>query len=365
MKGECDMRVTFDYKKHISFLSILFYLWFCIFSFVQTTQASRPVNEDKPSVGPYERSEINLKAIPFKIIYETFRKTDGRENWELFLINADGSNATNLTRTPDVDEMYPQASPDGTMICFVTDEGKGRSKVRNVYYMSIDGTGRVKVAEHARQPCWSPDGKTIAYLKDEYERYTTRPYGTKELFFYDLKAKRHKQHPNKNLHHLSNICWSPDGNWFVAFVSGGMGFAHNIIAFEVNGTRVFGLKKKYGVSGCRPDLSSNGRIIGWGESSEKDVFVADIDLTLSIPRVTNVHGVAKCEAGNNANHADFSPDSRYVAFAYGPDVDYSVGVKAPGWNICVSDMKGKWVRVTTDGKHNKEPDWVPITTINR
>ncbi|MHC4560266.1 MAG: hypothetical protein ACYS80_23530 [Planctomycetota bacterium] len=359
------MRVTFDYKKHISFLSILFYLWFCIFSFVQTTQASRPVNEDKPSVGPYERSEINLKAIPFKIIYETFRKTDGRENWELFLINADGSNATNLTRTPDVDEMYPQASPDGTMICFVTDEGKGRSKVRNVYYMSIDGTGRVKVAEHARQPCWSPDDKTIAYLKDEYERYTTRPYGTKELFFYDLKAKRHKQHPNKNLHHLSNICWSPDGNWFVAFVSGGMGFAHNIIAFEVNGTRVFDLKKKYGVSGCRPDLSSNGRIIGWGESSEKDVFVADIDLTLSIPRVTNVHGVAKCEAGNNANHADFSPDSRYVAFAYGPDVDYSVGVKAPGWNICVSDMKGKWVRVTTDGKHNKEPDWVPITTINR
>jgi hypothetical protein len=38
-----------------------------------------------------------------------------------------------------------------------------------------------------------------------------------------------------------------------------------------------------------------------------------------------------------------------------------VGGKAPGWNICLSDLTtGKWVEITTDGKHNKEPDWVPI-----
>ncbi len=115
------MGITFDYKKHISFPGILFYLWLCIFSFVQTTQSSQPVNEDEPSVGPNEKSEIDLKAIPFKIIYETYRETDGKENWELFLINADGSNATNLTRTPDLDEMCPHASPDGTRFCFVTD----------------------------------------------------------------------------------------------------------------------------------------------------------------------------------------------------------------------------------------------------
>lgn len=56
--------------------------------------------------------------------------------------------------------------------------------------MNIDGTGRVKVADNARQPCWSPDGKTIAYLKGEYERYTTRAIGTKGLFFYDLATGR-------------------------------------------------------------------------------------------------------------------------------------------------------------------------------
>ncbi|UCE49730.1 MAG: PD40 domain-containing protein [Phycisphaerales bacterium] len=359
------MRQAFDNARRILFWWIPFYLSCMALGFIDIAPGSQPTNESELGQRQYEKSELNLKAIPFKIIYETFRETDGKENWELLLINADGSNATNLTRTPDVDEMYPQACPDGTKICFVTDEKKAKSKVRNVYYMNIDGTGRVKVAEHARQPCWSPDGKTIAYLKDEYERYTTRPYGTKELFFYDIETGRHKQHPNKDLHHVSNICWSSDGDWFVAFVSGGMGFAHNIIAFEAKGTRVFDLKTKYGVSGCRPDLSSDGKTIGWGESSEMDVFVADIDLTLSIPRVANVRGIARCEAGNNVNQVDFSPDCRYVAFACGPDVDYSVGVKAPGWNICVSDLSGKWVQITADGKHNKEPDWVPIRTLSR
>jgi len=92
---------------------------------------------------PSPRAELDLKEVPFKMVYETYRGTEGRQNWELYLMNADGSNPINLTNTPDVDEMYPHVSPDGTKICFVTDEGVGRKKVRSVYYMKIDGTERV------------------------------------------------------------------------------------------------------------------------------------------------------------------------------------------------------------------------------
>ena len=359
------MRETFDNKKHLSCSCILFCLSLGAFGWVETAWASQAENEPELRLRPYDKSELNLKAIPFKIIYETYREMDGKENWELFLMNADGSNATNLTRTPEVDEMYPHASPDGTRICFVTDEGKGRNKVRSVCYMNTDGTGRVKVADNARQPCWSPDGKTIAYLKGEYGRYTTRAYGTKGVFFYDIETGRQEQHPNKDLHHIFNICWSPEGNWFVASVSGGMGFRLAIIAFEAQGRGVFDLAK-YGIKGCRPDLSSDGRTIGWAEISEVDVYVADIDLTLSVPRVADLRGVAKCGKGYYVNHMDFSPDSRYVVFGYGPEANYSVGSKTPGWNICVSDMTtGKWVEITRDGNHNKEPDWVPIKTAPR
>ena len=353
------MRKSFDDVRWSLCLGIFLCLSFGFSDSIEMAQGSQGTNEAEPQTRPSEKSELDLEAIPFKIIYETYRETDGRENWDLFLMNADGSNATNLTRTPEVDEMYPHASPDGTRICFVTDEGKGRNKARNVYYMNIDGTGRMKVADNARQPCWSPDGKTIAYVRGEYERYTNQPFGTKGLFFYDLATGKHEKHPNGELHHIFNMCWSPEGKWFIASVVGGMGFDHTIIAFEAHGSALFDLKK-HGIKGCRPDLSPDGRILGWAEISEVDVYVADIDLSLSLPRVADLRGIAKCEKGYFTNHTDFSPDGRYIAFSSGPKANYSVGRKTPGCNICVGDLTGKWIQITTDGNHNKEPDWVPI-----
>jgi Tol biopolymer transport system component len=313
---------------------------------------------------PSPRTELELKGIPFKIVYETLRKTDGKNNWELYLMNADGSNPVNLTNTPDVDEMYPHASPDGTKICFVTDEGTGRRKVRSVFYMNIDGTERVKVADNARQPCWSPDGKAIAYLKGEYERYSTREYATSELFIYDIQTRQYRQHPNRKLHHIYAICWSPDGNWFFAAVHGGMGYSDTILAFEANGTRVFDLAR-WRVKGCRPELSLDGKKMTWGET-DWNLCVANIDVTSGVPRVTNIREVVTCLRRSKVYHVDFSPDGRYIAFSYGPfKGGQQVGGKAKGWNICVSDMTGKWVQITTDGNHNKEPDWVPILTLSR
>ncbi len=317
----------------------------------------------KPEQIPSPKSELNLKEIPFKIVYETYRKTMGKENWELYLIDADGSNPVNLTNTPEVDEMYPHSSGDGTKICFVADELLGKEKVRNVYYMNIDGTGRVKVAENARQPCWGPDSKTIAYLKGEFNRYTIKDYATRGIFFYDIDTRKHKEHLNKSLHHLYNICWSPDGDWFLATVHGGMGFEHANLAIEANGTKIFDLTK-YKVTGCRPDVSLDGKKITWG-LTDWDLCIANIDLSSQAPQVNDVRRVIKCGKEYEVYHTDFSPDGRYLTFSYGPKATEMVGGKAPGWDICVGDMSGKWVKITTDGNHNKEPDWVPIKTTNR
>lgn len=313
---------------------------------------------------PSPKEELDLGQIPFKILFETYRETDGKNNWELFQMDADGSNAVNLTRTPDLDEMYPHASPDGTKISFVVDEGTGRRKTRSVYYMNMDGTERVLVAGNARQPCWSPDGKSIAYLQGEYERYSTREYATSELSIYDLETRQHKPHPNKALHHLYAICWSPDNNWFFAAVHGGMGYSDTILAFEADGTRVFD-QARWGVKGCRPDLSCDGKRLTWGET-DWDLCVADLDLTLPAPQVANIRKVVRCARRQKVYHVDFSPDGKYIVFTFGPfEGGQQVGGRARGWNICVSDLSGKWVQITTDGSHNKEPDWVPIAAKGR
>src|SRR5258708_38205758 len=153
-----------------------------------------------------------LKTYPHKIVHET--NSDG--NWELYLMNADGSNPVNITNTPDVDELYPKPSPDGSKICFVADQGKGDAKMRSLYYMNSDGSNRVKVADKAREPCWSPDGKEIAFAKDELEKFTFLDAATKGLYIFNLETGKTRQHPNKKLEHLYTLNWSPDGKWVVA-----------------------------------------------------------------------------------------------------------------------------------------------------
>ena len=71
-----------------------------------------------------------LQHVPYQIVYESCQE----DNWGLFLVGADGSQRVNLTRTPDVNELYPHVSPDGTKISFEVDAGEGDSKTRDVYW---------------------------------------------------------------------------------------------------------------------------------------------------------------------------------------------------------------------------------------
>lgn len=307
----------------------------------------------------HAESALPLSAVPYRIVYETFREG----NWELYMVNADGSHPVNLTHTPTVNELDPHVSPDGTKVCFVVDEGKGKAGKRSVWYMDLDGTGRTKVADRARQPCWSPDSARIAYLKSEFDQFTALDYATTGLFFYDLETGRSTVHPNPELYHLYNICWSPDGKWFVATVHGGMGFKHTILAFEAHGTKVYDLH----LHGCRPDFSPDGKKIAWG-LSDWDLSIGDFDVSSGTPKVTHVHKVATSDKPLKIYHIDWSPDGRYIAFSRGPEkktlglAPEMVGIPAKGWNLCVGDATtlDRWRQITTDGHCDKEPDWAPL-----
>ncbi len=64
-----------------------------------------------------------LRALPYKIAYECYVN----DNWEIFVMNADGSDPVNLTRTPKAHEHYPQISPDATKILLCHRRG-GRTR---------------------------------------------------------------------------------------------------------------------------------------------------------------------------------------------------------------------------------------------
>ena len=64
-----------------------------------------------------EALKAELGSSPHRIVFESYVDS----NWDLFVVNADGSGRKNLTNTAGVHELYPQASPDGKKICFLAD----------------------------------------------------------------------------------------------------------------------------------------------------------------------------------------------------------------------------------------------------
>src|SRR5437867_6336725 len=133
-----------------------------------------------------------LKASPFKIAYETYIN----DNWEIFVSRADGSEPVNITSTPKVQEHYPQVSPDGATICFTVDDGEGRDTVRSLHIMDSDGKNRRKLVNSARVPFWSPDGKWIGFLPQEFPKFHVIDYYTRGMSFYEVATGHIEPHPN-------------------------------------------------------------------------------------------------------------------------------------------------------------------------
>jgi Tol biopolymer transport system component len=303
---------------------------------------------------PLDKSPFALSAIPYQIVFESY----SNNNWDLHIINADGTGRKNITETQDIHEMYPKVSPDGTRIVFVADKGEGRNRRRDLYLLNLLSGKREMVSEHARQPAWSPDSRYIAFVKSEStRRFSMESWATKGLYFYDTYTGEIKKHPNDKIEHLYNLSYAPGGKYLTATLLGGMGFRHTNIAIDLKSSDFF----KLGIIGCRPEFTPDGKKIAWGRS-DTEFKIAKIDLTRRPPvDHGNIRSFIKVKKGFEVYHADWSPDGKYIVFAYGPKGNQEVGGMTPGWNICIAEAAtGKWVKITNDGSHNKEPDWMPV-----
>ena len=102
---------------------------------------------------------------PFKregtILYASTKKN--ARSWDLFTIQADGSDRQQLTDTPEP-EQHPSWSADGEKILFT--RGDVMTNI-DVYVMDADGSNAVRLTEHPERDqrgVFSPDGETIAFV---------------------------------------------------------------------------------------------------------------------------------------------------------------------------------------------------------
>ncbi len=315
-----------------------------------------------------------LAVYPHQLVCEGYKDN----NWDIFIMDADGSNLKNLTDTPNTHELYPQVSPDGKQVAFVSDTGTGRTTVRSVWVMDIDGKNRKKISDYARQPFWSPDSKVLAYLPQEYKKFNVIDFSTKGMMFHNLETGKTKPHPNAaKLHHLYNPGFSPDGKWITATVHAGMGFKHADLIIEVDGDKIVDTK----VHGCRPSFSPDGMFLAWG-ATDHLIEIAPIDWSGGEPSLKKP-SFKIIDKKNKIYHSEWAPNGKWLTISRGPmgkgDVSKPgtqmaareiVGVYATGWNIFTVkiDESGSvdmnilqpdhWVQITTKGCSYKEPDWI-------
>lgn len=324
------------------------------------------------AAGAQDSFHERLKSSPYKIAYETYVN----DNWEIFVSRADGSAPVNITSTPKVHEHYPQVSPDGASICFTVDDGEGRETVRSLYIMDIDGKHRKKLVDSAREPFWSPDGKWIGFLPQEFPKFHVIDYYTRGMNFYELATGHIEPHPNStNLHHLYNPSFAHNGKWIISTVHAGMGLSHAILAIERYGTNIINLN----IPGCRPCVSPDGNQLAWG-AGDHSIAVAPLNWNPEGPSVGPWRINIK-DKTNEIYHVDWSPDSRFLSLSRGPASKGDpnkpgtfmaaceiVGVFAPGWNLCavsadkngtvdLNSPTGDFTMLTTNGLSNKESAW--------
>lgn len=122
----------------------------------------------------------------------------GFDNTQIYIINADGSNAIQLTNHAQFNSS-PAWSPDGSKIAFASNY----SGNWEIYVMNANGSGQVNITQNSsedRTPVWSPDGTKIAF--------STNRDGDFEIFIVNNDGSSQTQLTDNNANDYVSD-WSP------------------------------------------------------------------------------------------------------------------------------------------------------------
>ncbi len=232
----------------------------------------------------------------------------GDLNYDLYALDLsclalpDSCSVANLVRLTDITGfvMYPDVSPGGGQIAFMSEEELGGSFL---FSMNADGSQITQLVEgRGAYPRWSPGGDALAFQAD---RSDEGPLDATDIYLVDLDTLEETDLTADPFSTDAWPSWSPDGEW-IAFASNRDG-DYEIYTMDRNGENVVQLT----------DNTFDDDAPAWSHSGQFIAYVSyqnGVGSDLVIMDSGGANRAVITSGPDDDNFPSWSPDDRLIAF---------------------------------------------------
>ncbi len=247
-------------------------------------------------------------------------------NHALAVVSADGGEDTNiLTGSDDKIFIMPfqsgiRVSPDGKKIVLSAKSYDDTILINNfpisqIWTTNIEGKNLTQITEppfpyHDACPCWSPDGKSIAFTRTELKDHRMNLYGKTGIYKINSSGGELKLLTSESNKLIISINWSPNGK-FIGYLTMEKETPNNktlnVINVENGTSRVVGEVPQVTVN-IELAWSPDSRRIAFNDEEGKLIKVMSVD-------DGSIQDIETGLVDVDIYHLDWSPDGKRFVFA--------------------------------------------------